>query len=381
MTWLPLYHDMGLVGMLLNSLAFQLSVDLLPTGAFVRRPEPVAGPHLEEPRQASPTPRPSATISPPAAAAPWRLDALDLSSLAGGRPWRRHDPARTPARLRGRLHAMRLRCKRVRRQLRHGRGDAGADAFAAWARGCTPTWPTSTGSNAAAGPTRRPRLTARSREFALCGQPLHGHRIEVRDDAGARLGERRVGRVFASGPSLMKAYFGEPAETAKVLSGDGWLDTGDLGYQLDGQIVITGRAKDLIIVNGRNVWPQDLEWTAEAETAGLRGGDVAVFSVFDGRRGAGRRVGAVPRQRRGGSGGAAHAGRQPAARAAWPGRPGGSRAAPQSSPDLFGQAQQDARKGLVSIRRVRFPCREGHRVKHPRDAQGRAAGRWPITRC
>ena len=79
----------------------------------------------------------------------------------------------------------------------------------------------------------------------------------------------------------MKAYFGEPAESAKVLSGDGWLDTGDLGYQLDGQIVITGRAKDLIIVNGRNVWPQDLEWTAEAETAGLRGGDVAMFSVFE----------------------------------------------------------------------------------------------------
>ena len=64
----------------------------------------------------------------------------------------------------------------------------------------------------------------------------------------------------------MRSYFGEPEETAKVLSADGWLDTGDLGYRLDGEIVITGRAKDLIIVNGRNVWPQDLEWTAEAET-------------------------------------------------------------------------------------------------------------------
>jgi fatty-acyl-CoA synthase len=122
---------------------------------------------------------------------------------------------------------------------------------------------------------------ARSREFALCGRPLAGHQIEVRDDAGVKLGERRVGRVFASGPSLMKAYFGEPAESAKVMSAEGWLDTGDLGYRLGGQIVITGRAKDLIIVNGRNVWPQDLEWTAEKETAGLRGGDVAVFSVFD----------------------------------------------------------------------------------------------------
>ncbi len=77
----------------------------------------------------------------------------------------------------------------------------------------------------------------------------------------------------------MKTYFGEPEETAKVLSADGWLDTGDLGYMVDGQVVITGRAKDLIIVNGRNVWPQDLEWTAEREIASLRQGDVAVFSI------------------------------------------------------------------------------------------------------
>jgi fatty-acyl-CoA synthase len=79
----------------------------------------------------------------------------------------------------------------------------------------------------------------------------------------------------------MKSYFGEPDETAKALSADGWLDTGDLGYTLGGQIVITGRAKDLIIVNGRNVWPQDLEWTAEQEAPALRAGDVAVFSVHD----------------------------------------------------------------------------------------------------
>nr|MDQ2859606.1 AMP-binding protein [Pseudomonadota bacterium] len=118
-------------------------------------------------------------------------------------------------------------------------------------------------------------------EFALCGQALAGHRLEVRGAGGAALGDRKVGAIFAAGPSLMKTYFGEAARTAEVLSADGWLDTGDLGYALDGQIVITGRAKDLIIVNGRNVWPQDLEWTVERELAGLRGGDVAVFSVAE----------------------------------------------------------------------------------------------------
>jgi fatty-acyl-CoA synthase len=91
--------------------------------------------------------------------------------------------------------------------------------------------------------------------------------------------ERGVGRVFASGPSLMKGYFRQPDETARVLSADGWLDTGDIGFLDGGEIVLTGRSKDLMIVNGRNIWPQDLEWTCEAELAAVRSGDVAAFSV------------------------------------------------------------------------------------------------------
>src|SRR3546814_5717222 len=77
----------------------------------------------------------------------------------------------------------------------------------------------------------------------------------------------------------MEGYYGNAEESARVLSPDGWLDTGDLGYLTDGQIVVTGRAKDLIIINGRNIWPQDLEWAAEPEVAALRSGDVAVFSA------------------------------------------------------------------------------------------------------
>jgi fatty-acyl-CoA synthase len=108
---------------------------------------------------------------------------------------------------------------------------------------------------------------------------LPGHRLEVRGEAGSVVSERRVGRIFAFGPSLMKAYFDAPEETAQVLSEDGWLDTGDLGYRVDDQIVITGRAKDLIIVHGRNIWPQDLEWTLERQVEALRSGDVAAFQV------------------------------------------------------------------------------------------------------
>ena len=78
----------------------------------------------------------------------------------------------------------------------------------------------------------------------------------------------------------MGGYFQQPDLTGEVLGADGWLDTGDLGYLLDGEIVITGRAKDLIILNGRNIWPQDLEWSAE-ELPDLRRGDVAAFSIDD----------------------------------------------------------------------------------------------------
>ncbi|MDB5985907.1 MAG: acyl-CoA synthetase, partial [Nevskia sp.] len=119
----------------------------------------------------------------------------------------------------------------------------------------------------------------RTREFVHCGRILPGHTLEVRDEFNRPLADRRVGVIYVRGPSLMEAYFGHPEETAKILSPDGWLNTGDLGYLADGDVVITGRAKDLIILNGRNIWPQDLEWTAESEVSALRSGDVAAFAV------------------------------------------------------------------------------------------------------
>ncbi len=120
------------------------------------------------------------------------------------------------------------------------------------------------------------------RGFALCGPPLPGHVVEIRDDLGALLPDRKVGRVFVKGPSIADGYFGEPEATAEVFK-DGWLDTGDLGYLVNGEIVITGRSKDLMIINGRNIWPQDVEWAVE-KLDGLRRGDVAAFSIEDGER-------------------------------------------------------------------------------------------------
>ncbi|MEM8948754.1 MAG: fatty acyl-AMP ligase [Pseudomonadota bacterium] len=117
------------------------------------------------------------------------------------------------------------------------------------------------------------------RGFVFCGPALPGHVFEIRAEDDSPLPDRDVGRIFVKGPSIAKGYFGEPEASARVFK-DGWLDTGDLGYLVDGEVVITGRSKDLMIINGRNIWPQDVEWSIE-DLPGLRRGDVAVFSIED----------------------------------------------------------------------------------------------------
>ena len=124
----------------------------------------------------------------------------------------------------------------------------------------------------------------RTRSFVLCGNPLPDHELRIWDSQGRDLPDRKVGRVMVRGPSVMAGYFQNADATSRVLSDDGWLDSGDLGYAIDGSLVITGRSKDLIICNGRNIWPQDIEWAVE-RLSGMRSGDVAAFSV-DGMDGA-----------------------------------------------------------------------------------------------
>lgn len=124
----------------------------------------------------------------------------------------------------------------------------------------------------------RPDRAARS--FVICGTPLPGHEVEVRSEANDPLGDHNVGRIVVRGPSVMDGYFNDPAASAAVTTPDGWLDTGDLGYMIDGKLVVTGRRKDLVILNGLNIWPQDVEWAVEALEE-VRGSDVACFSVIE----------------------------------------------------------------------------------------------------
>ena len=118
----------------------------------------------------------------------------------------------------------------------------------------------------------------KAKEFVKCGAPFADHEVEVRDADGRPLPERHVGQLFVRGPSVMSGYFGEKGLTREILSPDGWLNTGDLAYIADRSIVITGRQKDLIIINGRNIWPQDLEHIAESQPT-VRMADASAFPV------------------------------------------------------------------------------------------------------
>ncbi|MHB1871480.1 MAG: fatty acyl-AMP ligase [Steroidobacteraceae bacterium] len=275
-SWLPFYHDMGLVGCVLAPLASQLSTDYVATGEFARRP--LIWPTLIAQNGGTVTYSPSFgydLCARRALSAP--VDHLDLSRLRvagiGG------DMIR-PAVL-----------------------ERFADAF----RGCrfrpeafVPSYgmaeitlgitfgPLNQGIEVDRIDLRRLQEEGRAvpaktsdgvREFVLCGHVLPGHDLEIRGTDGAVLAEREVGRIMIRGPSMMQGYFANREETERVLSADGWLDTGDLGYRLGASLVVTGRSKDLILVNGRNVWPQDLEWAVEEQLEGVRHGDVVAFSV------------------------------------------------------------------------------------------------------
>ena len=274
-SWLPLYHDMGLIGFLLSPMTSQMTVDLLPTGAFVRRPLM----WLDLMTRNGGTISYSPTFGYELCAR--RAEAASIEHLELSR-WRSAglggDMIRT-----GPLRAFAERFKAV------GFSDTAFVASYGMAEATLALSMSPLGEGLKVETLDVERLeqglavtssdTERARDFARNGPALPHHELQVRGEDGEVLPERGVGRIYARGPSLMKGYFEQPEETARVLSADGWLDTGDLGFLTEGEIVITGRGKDLIILNGRNIWPQDLEWTAEAEIESLRSGDVAAFST------------------------------------------------------------------------------------------------------
>lgn len=272
-SWLPFYHDMGLVGCMILPIATQMSVDYLATRDFVRRPAlwltmlsraggtisyaPSFGYELAARRAAE-----SLDLSR------WRVagiggDMIKAANLAEFvnvyRPHGFREESLMPSYGMAEV-ALGLTFARRDSGCRFRRLDVAA---------------LEKGKVVAAAPDQ-----PNSRDFAICGTALPGHRLEIRDEAGRVLEDGCIGIVFAQGPSVMQGYFGDAASTAEALDADGWLNTGDIGFIDEaGSLVLTGRAKDLIIINGRNIWPQDIEWTVERRIDGTREGGVVAFGV------------------------------------------------------------------------------------------------------
>jgi len=275
-SWLPWYHDMGLVGCFLSPISLQISVDYLKTEDFARRP-------LAWLDIISRNPGTSVSYSPT-----FGYDICSRRMSSQTRAEDRFDLSRW--RIAGNGADM------IRPDVMQAFVDsfdgAGfhASAFCpsyglAEATLAVSLMPPGEGirlelveeselSGGESGDEDRPR---RYRAVVNCGKPVTGMEIEIRGTTGEVLPDRGIGRVFVRGTSVMHSYFRDEESTGACLI-DNWLDTGDMGYMSGGYIFIVGRAKDMIIINGRNYWPQDIEWAVE-QLPGFKSGDIAAFAI------------------------------------------------------------------------------------------------------
>ena len=277
-SWLPFYHDMGLLGFLIAPLASQLSTDYLSTRDFAMRPR--LWPALISKNRATISYSPTFGYALCARRIrPAEIEQYDLSS------WRIAGTGAEPIRadILGQFARILAPAGFNPRAFVASYGMAEctlAVSFAPLDKGLTIDRIDAEifAESGTAVKVKGGVLSGKTKELVFCGSVLPGHEIEIRDEQGHALPERRCGILHVRGPSVMTGYLGDPEKTREVLSPDGWLNTGDLAYLADNQVVITGRQKDMIIINGRNIWPQDLEFLAE-ELPEIRSRDSAAFSI------------------------------------------------------------------------------------------------------
>jgi len=274
-SWLPWYHDMGLVGCFLSPMSLQMSVDYLKTEDFARRP-------LAWLDMITRNPGTTVSYSPT-----FGYDICSRRMSSQTRAEDRFDLSRW--RIAGNGADM------IRPDVMQAFVD-GFDAAGFKAGAFCPSYglaeatlavslmPPGEGirlelveENELSGGTADTKRPRRYRAVVNCGKPVTGMDIEIRGPGGEILPDRGIGKVFVRGASVMHSYFRDPESTDACLQ-DGWLDTGDMGYMSSGYIFIVGRAKDMIIINGRNHWPQDIEWAVE-QLPGFKSGDIAAFAI------------------------------------------------------------------------------------------------------
>jgi fatty-acyl-CoA synthase len=274
-SWLPWYHDMGLVGCFLSLIANQVSGDYLKPDAFARRP-------LAWLDVISRNPGNTLSYSPTFG---YDICARRISSQSNVAE--RFDLSRW--RIAGNGADM------IRPDVMQNFVNAFAPAGFR-ASSFTPSYglaeavlavtvmPPGEGirvelveEERLSGAPRDLSRPARYRAIVNCGKPLPDMDVEIRAEEGSLRGDHQIGKVWCRGPSVMHSYFRNEQATSDCLV-DGWLDTGDMGYTAKGYLFIVGRAKDMIIINGKNHWPQDIEWAVE-QLPGFNHGDIAAFAI------------------------------------------------------------------------------------------------------
>ncbi len=275
-SWLPWYHDMGLVGCFLSLIANQVSVDYLKTEHFARRP--LAWLDLISRNKGT---------------------TLSYSPTFGYDICARRVSSQTNVAERFDLSRWRLAGNGAD-MIRPDVMQNFVNAFAAAgfkANAFTPSYGLAEATLAVtvmppgegirvelveeerlSGTRRDLSRPARYRAIVNCGKPLPDMDVEIRGEKGEVKSEHQIGKVWCRGPSVMHSYFRNQEATDECLV-DGWLDTGDMGYvDAENYLFIVGRAKDMIIINGKNHWPQDIEWAVE-QLPGFNHGDIAAFAI------------------------------------------------------------------------------------------------------
>lgn len=273
-SWLPLFHDMGLIGFVLGPLVCNINVYLMPTEIFARAPklwlETISS------RKATITYAPNFAYQLAIKRMkPNDIEKLDLSLLrvAGSGA----EPIRAATLLQFAEHFAPAGFKEEAFLPSYGMAESTLaitfhelgsklriDRVSAKAMREGRAVPAAEGEEAL--------------ELVGCGRPFPGHDLRIVDESGEDVGERIVGEVLTRGPSVTSGYFQNEEATRDAFAGD-FLRTGDLAYIADGDIYICGRVKDLIIVRGENHYPQDIEWLV-GDLEGVRRGNVIAFSTL-----------------------------------------------------------------------------------------------------
>jgi fatty-acyl-CoA synthase len=277
-SWLPLYHDMGLIGFVITSLVGQLPVVFIPTIAFVKHPGVWMA--TVDKYRGTVTFGPNFAFDLATKRAPKNSCTMDLSCLrvlgCGAEPinpktMEKFLAAFSPVGLKsnsimpcyGMAEAtLAIAFDHLHRPVRKLVIDRHTYETQNIALPLSPDTPTET------------KLKF---ELVSCGRTFKNHELKIVNEQGEPLPEGRVGEIIFKGPSVTPGYFENDEASSQLIKG-GWLHTGDLGFIMDGDLFISGRQKDLVIINGRNYPPQAIEWVVE-EIAGIRKGSVVAFSI------------------------------------------------------------------------------------------------------